>query len=421
MAGRKSNGHGIFGDISASGGADAEDVCFGAACSEDVFGEIRAGVASASQGTQHGTSDSQSAALADLEEAVRLASDGKATSRSRILELVSGPKSRADRGDSRLCEAMGDFYRDVDSDAVGLSRSRLSELSISYYHKAVDDRSYRNRYYCGLQIAVLSFFPKYDRVRPKQACDWFLWAAAKLKNPAAYIYAARLAEYRGDYAEASGLREKADLLSSDRRGATEDAIMLINREIDTDEGFSRLSALAEDMVPSACIELAAMKRIYGRRGLPSDSELKRRLESLSMDADALAELARMEGLEACRDNVYDGEFRKRAYYLSLEKSYYEGDSALAAYYLGIFNRDQYRLASARPDFHDRELLDDMAATGLAYLMIAADEGLPFAIHEFVCFMVETNGFNARAKRYDSYLEAFGEPRTVFSTFAEHQP
>lgn len=420
MAGRKSNGHGIFGDISASGGADAEDVCFGAVCGDDAFAEVPPADISAVHRDLH-RAPGQSSALSDIEEALRLASDGKAASRSRILELISGPRSRADRGDSRLCEAMGDFYRDATPDSMGLSRSRLSELSIAYYHKAVDDRSYRNRSYCGLQIAVLSFFPKYDRVRPKQAYDWFLWAAPKLKNAAAYIYAARLAEYRGDFSDASRLRAEADALASDRRGATEDAVMLISRQTDADEGFSRLSALAEDMVPSACIELAAMKRIYGREDLPSDSELKRRLEALSTDADVLAELARMEGLEACRDNVYDGEFRKRAYYLSLEKSYYEGDSALAAYYLGIFNRDQYRLAAEQREFHDRELLVDMATTALAFLRIAADEGLPFAIHEFVCLMVETNGFNEIAKRYDGYLELFGEPRTVFSTFSEFQP
>ena len=146
--------------------------------------------------------------LLQVRDAARIAADGDAARSREVLDLISGPQHAAESGDLRLCEALGDFYRDAEPAVTGLSRSGATDNAVRWYYKAASASRYSRRGECGMQIALLSFLPKYGNVRFKQAKDWFVWAGGRLGSAGAWLRAGSIAEYEGRYDEALGFRER---------------------------------------------------------------------------------------------------------------------------------------------------------------------------------------------------------------------
>ena len=91
----------------------------------------------------------------------------------------------------------------------------------------------------------------------------------------------------------------------------------------------------------------------------------------------------------------------------LETAWNEGDSPLAAYYLGRIYSFQLGGALADDGF-PKEELSDLAAFALAYLDTAAGEGLPYAIKADVRLHASIYGFDSAAEAGLRLLELFGE-------------
>ena len=128
--------------------------------------------------------------LLQVRDAARIAADGDAARSREVLDLISGPQRAAGSGDLRLCEALGDFYRDAEPSVTGLSRSGATDNAVHWYYKAASASRYPRRGECGMQIALLSFLPKYGNVRFKQAKDWFGRADASARPGHGFVPAA---------------------------------------------------------------------------------------------------------------------------------------------------------------------------------------------------------------------------------------
>lgn len=360
--------------------------------------------------------------LLQVRDAARIAADGDAARSREVLDLISGPQHAAESGDLRLCEALGDFYRDAEPAVTGLSRSGATDHAVRWYYKAASASRYPRRGECGMQIALLSFLPKYGNVRFKQAKDWFVWAGGRLGSAGAWLRAGSIAEYEGRYDEAMGFREKADSLSGDRLGEVETACMLVRRGLDETGGVLRLTSLMEDGVAKAAVEIAALMRSadlpdeavrrFGQRHGTSLSDLSEMLGSFAADPDALAEKAMTDYYcisddLLCETDVYIGNLEQQDFYKMLETAWNEGDSPLAAYYLGRIYSFQLDSALLEDDF-PKDKLADLAAYALAYLDTAAGEGLPYAIKADVRLHASIYGFDSATEAGLRLLGLFGE-------------
>lgn len=359
--------------------------------------------------------------LSRLEEARAAAERDEISDPEGLRALLAEAKGEAEsRGDLRLCEALGDFYRDAEPEALGITRSKLTDHAVYWYHKAAADKSCPRRGECGLQIARLSFFPKYENVRFKQAREWFCWAGDRLGSGEAFLYAGRIAEYEGNYDEASRLRAKSDLLSGSRRAEVDDACMHIRRGLDVPGGVRRLISLTEGGVVEAAVELAALLRYYDFPDelldeLPELEDVAKVLET-DDSPDALAELAAIEHycLEPEEDSVmsssemYIENLEEQNFFKMLETAWYEGDSALAAYYLGKIYRLQLDNALESEEDFPADELKELAVNALSYYELAADEGLPFAINACTVLRARVFGFDSGTVSHLKLMELFGE-------------
>ena len=136
------------------------------------------------------------------------------------------------------------------------------------------------------------------------------------------------------------------------------------------------------------------------------------LGSFVADPDALAEKAMTDYYCSsddllCETDAYVENLERQDFYKMLETAWNEGDSLLAAYYLGRIYSFQLGGALADEGF-PKEELSDLAAFALAYLDTAAGEGLPYAIKADVRLHASIYGFDSAAEAGLRLLELFGE-------------
>lgn len=342
---------------------------------------------------------------------------GNADYRRNLPELLAAAKAEAKNGNSRLCEVLGTTCLILDPESLGKSRSECVRDAINWYYKASCDTAYRRRAACGMQIARLSFKPKFMNLNWRQAAEWFEWAAVELKGSdaamaaEAYMELGRIAECQGRYEDAAGWWKKADEVSGNSRGKSEQYRMQIVRGLDQFGGMDGLKALARSGEPYAAIAIVELTWTLQfpdelNETVPYD-ELPDMLGSFSESLpDAKAALASLKfgenGSEGYVENI-----EAEDYFIELTDAA-SHNSTLACYFLGKCYTGQ--LGHAIDTDMSSEDLAALAGKALHYFSAAAGEGFVPAIKDFVLVNSICYGFDADTSRYCDILDIFGESK-----------
>lgn len=330
-------------------------------------------------------------------------------------ELLEAAIAEGNSGNSCMCEILGATYLILDPGSFCLTREVCVREAMNWYFKAANDIRYMRRGSCGMQIARLSYRPKFRNVDFRQAAEWFEWAAAELAEydsvqvAEACMELGRISEYGGKLQEAVRWWKKADGISGDNRGKAEQGRMQIVRGLDPAGGLNSLKTLAAAGDTYAAIVLVELIWTFRfpqelNDEVPYDElpEILERAAGSSQDAKAA-----LAGLKMGENDPgeYQENIEREEYYVEL-RSALSHDSMLASYFLGkCFTR---QLGYSLDGETDMDVLPVLADKAIMYLKAAADEGYVPAIKDFVLVNSTCFGFDGDTAHYCDLLDLYGE-------------